>query len=941
MLRTISILVILFLGLPGYSQSVIRGVLRDPQENRFVPNATVQLFQPGDSLPFKSAISRGNGRFQLVEIVPGNYRIRISTVGFESIDSLVDVRDSVLDMQVINLAKSSKVLDEVIFKATAPPVKQKNDTLEYSANSFKVNPDANVEDLVKKMPGITVENGAVKAGGEDVRKVTIDGRDFFGDDATAALRNLPSEVVDKIQVFDRLSDQAQFTGFDDGNSTKAINIVTRANMRNGQFGRLYAGYGTDDRYSAGGNVTFFKGNRRISLVGMSNNINQQNFANEDLLGLTSSSNRGNRGGNQRGGGGGGGRNGGNAGNFLVGQQGGITKTNSFGINFSNLITPKWELTGSYFFNNSENSTNEITDRQLFSTGDSSQYYNEVSKSKTDNSNHRLNLRIEHKIDSFNSITITPSISYQNNGSINSLVGSNSIKKTTVLSQSINRQDRSNEGYNLNLGVLYRHSFLKKGRTISVGFNSGYNNRTADNYLDAITTGQNQNDSLRQFTDQLNHGLQVSANLAYTEPIGKKSQLQFNYNPSISNSLNDQQTFQFNDVDGKYSYRDDSLSTRFHNEYNTQRGGVTYRVGDRDNMFSLGVSYQQSRLQTDYDYPARNNVDRIFNNFLPNLNWSRKLSAASRIRVNYNTNITAPTSNQLQEIINNSNPLFLTTGNASLGQSLTHRVVARYNYTLTAKGLSLFANLFLQKTDDYISNASYIASADSVLSPSVILYEGSQITKPVNMDGYYNARTFITLGIPVKALKSNLNLNTGYSYVRTPGIINSVQNFSRTNNYNLGAVVSSNVSEFVDFTLSYSANFNNVRNTVQPTLNNDYFSQQAGVQFNLLSKTGWFFQNDLNHQSYKGLTDAFNQSFWLWNMGVGKKFLKDKKGELKFSVFDLLEQNRSINRTVTETYLEDVQTQVLQRYFMLTFSYRLRNFGQPAREAGRQERRPAL
>jgi hypothetical protein len=179
MLRTISILAILFLSLAGYSQSVIRGVLRDSQENRFVPNATVQLFQPGDSLPFKSVISRGNGRFQLMDIIPGNYRIRISTVGFESIDSLVDVRDSVLDLRVINLAKSSKVLDEVIFKATAPPVKQKNDTLEYSANSFKVNPDANVEDLVKKMPGITVENGAVKAGGEDVRKVTIDGRDFL------------------------------------------------------------------------------------------------------------------------------------------------------------------------------------------------------------------------------------------------------------------------------------------------------------------------------------------------------------------------------------------------------------------------------------------------------------------------------------------------------------------------------------------------------------------------------------------------------------------------------------------------------------------------------------------------------------------------------------------------------------------------------------------
>ena len=174
MLRTILMFLTLLISGQAYSQSTIRGVLRDPQENRFLSNATVQLFQPGDTLPFKSAISRANGRFQLREITPGNYRIKISTVGFESVDSLVSVQDSVLDMHVISLVKSSKVLDEVIFKATAPPVKQKNDTLEYSANSFKVNPDANVEDLVKKMPGITVENGTVKAGGEDVRKVTID-----------------------------------------------------------------------------------------------------------------------------------------------------------------------------------------------------------------------------------------------------------------------------------------------------------------------------------------------------------------------------------------------------------------------------------------------------------------------------------------------------------------------------------------------------------------------------------------------------------------------------------------------------------------------------------------------------------------------------------------------------------------------------------------------
>src|SRR6476620_5455076 len=267
MWRSIILVFILLASFQGYSQSFIRGRIRDSKENRFLPIASVQLSAATDSLHVFSTVSKAGGRFEIAGIAPGSYRLRITTIGFDLLDSLVVVADS-LDLGVISLSRTARLLDEVIVRATAPPVRQKQDTLEYSANSFKVNPDANVEDLVKKMPGITVENGTVKAAGEDVKKVTIDGRDFFGDDATAALRNLPSEVVDKIQVFDRVSDQAQFTGFDDGNTTKSINIVTRANMRNGQFGRLYAGYGTDDRYSTGGNVTFFKGKRRISLVGM-------------------------------------------------------------------------------------------------------------------------------------------------------------------------------------------------------------------------------------------------------------------------------------------------------------------------------------------------------------------------------------------------------------------------------------------------------------------------------------------------------------------------------------------------------------------------------------------------------------------------------------------------------------------------------------------------
>jgi len=344
------------------------------------------------------------------------------------------------------------------------------------------------------------------------------------------------------------------------------------------------------------------------------------------------------------------------------------------------------------------------------------------------------------------------------------------------------------------------------------------------------------------------------------------------------------------------------------------------------MFSAGLSYQYADLNGDQIFPYTASVNRTFDNLLPNLMLRKKLSPKSSIRIFYRTSTNAPTVNQLQDVINNSNPLFLRTGNPNLDQQYSHLLVSRYTFTNSSKGTSFLGNLFLEKRNDYIGNATFIAASDSVISNSVTLYKGSQLTKPVNFDGYLSIRSFFTFGMPVKPIKSNLNWNAGYTYARTPGMINRVSNISNAQNYNIGATLASNVSEYIDFTLSYTANFNKVTNSLQPSLNNNYFNQVAGIQVNLLTKNGWLFQNDLNNQAYHGLTDGFNQNFWLWNMSFGKKFLKGQKGELKLSVFDLLKQNQSISRTATETYIEDVQTKTLQQYFMLTFSYRLRNFG---------------
>jgi hypothetical protein len=940
---------ILFLCFPFVAaqaqKGVIAGIITSNDGKTPLNGATVRLISKSDSTKRKLTQTDEKGFFSFTALQKGVYNLNVSYIGhINKSVSNISVSDSLVNLGKLGMIKKPKE-EEVVTVVGQPPVTQKGDTVQYNASQFKTNPDATVEDLVKKLPGITIENGVVKAQGEEVRKVTIDGRDFFGDDATAALRNLPAEIVDRIQVFDRLSDQAQFTGFDDGNSQKAINVVTKAGMRNGQYGRVFAGYGTDERYSAGGNMSFFKENRRISLIGQANNINQQNFSAQDILGITGSSGfggGGNRGGGmmmggggrpQGGGGGGfqgGGRGGGGGNNFFVGQQAGINKTNSFGINYSDNWGKKTTVSGSYFFNNTRNTQDQLTNQQIFVGKDSSQYYRENNISGSNNYNHRFNMRFEYKIDSMNSLMITPNISFQDNSSGSDITARTFFNESANLSQSHNSNNRETKGYNISNNLLYRHSFKKRGRTISIGLNTGINNRDGETYLENNNIYTRPSglvrDSLKQFTDLVTKGYNLGLNISYTEPVGKDGQLQISYAPSYNKNESDQEAFRYDYSGDKYSLFDQNLSNKFSNDYRAHNAGVTFRKGNRDKMFSIGMALQQSQLNSEQVYPYAATVSRNFFNLLPEASLNRKISKRSSIRFNYRSSVNAPSVNQLQNVINNNNPLAVSTGNPDLKQQFSQNLNLRYTFTNTGKGQSLFANLFLQQNNNYIGNATFIAARDSVLNSSVTLFRGSQLSKPVNLNGYHSVRSFVTFGQPIKAIKTNMNINAGFSYVNTPGIVNGISNKSKTYTYNTGLVFSSNVSQYIDFTLSYSANFNRVVNSLQPELNNKYFNHISGAQVNLLNKKGWFYQADINNQLYRGLADGFNQDFWLLNMGIGKKFLKDQKGELKLSVFDLLKQNQSITRTATESSILDVQNQVLQQYFMLTFTYKLKNFG---------------
>ncbi|WP_425575759.1 outer membrane beta-barrel protein [Nemorincola caseinilytica] len=709
-----------------------------------------------------------------------------------------------------------------------------------------------------------------------------------------------------------------------------MNIITKRAKSEGYFGKVYAGYGTDERYLAGGNLNIFNGDRRISLLGLTNNINQQNFSSEDILGVSGGSGGG-RGGGGRGGGGRGGNNwgGGQGNNFMVGQQGGIATTNALGINYSDTWGKKIKVTASYFFNNSNVERRDSTARTYFAP----QFYGEDATTRTENMNHRFNMRLEYNIDSSNSITFTPSASLQDNSSVTNVLAGNQMGDV-LQSRSRNSTSADNTGYNTSGNLLYQHKFGKPRRTISLNMNGSLNEKSGDgtNYsLNEYITSTIDSVVRDQRYDLYTHGSTIGGNLTYTEPVGKNGQLQLSYNPSYTENASDKQTRSRDAAGNDLPNIDTTFSSIYNNTYVTQKGGVSYRVGERSSKlhFNAGVNMQQAELNGVQQFPRDITIARTFTNVLPNAMLNYKGGSGSNMRIMYRTATNLPSVSQMQNVIDVSNPLLLRTGNAELVQTYEHTLVMRYGLTDAKTARNLFMNLYLNSTQDYIGTATYIPTRDSlytdpVSNTSILINRGGQLSRPVNLDGYLASRFFITYGVPVKAIKSNLNINAGFNYSRIPGLINDVVNYSGNYIPSAGMVLSSNVSEKLDFTLSYMGNYNIVNNTIQAQNANNFYNHAASFRINWIFANNFVFNTNITNNYYTAFSGSGDQSYFLWNAYVGYKFFK-KALEARVSVYDLLNQNTSITRTVTETYVENVNTQVLRQYFMFQLTYTIRKF----------------
>jgi len=930
-----------------FAQSVfIEGRITTAAGREPIPNVNITIKNQADSTEKRILATDKNGRFTIADLkINRTYQFEAMHIGHRTLKKTIRTDKAYINLGTLVMADTTIPMQEVVIEGRIPAVENKGDTTEYTAQAFKTNPDASAEDLVTKMPGVTVEDGTVKAQGEDVKQVLVDGRQFFGSDPTLALRNLPAEVIEKVQVFDKLSDQAELTGFDDGQSVKTMNIVTRQDRRQGEFGRLNGGYGTDERYLATGNLNIFRAEHRLSLIGLTNNINQQNFSMQDLLGVTGGgdSRRG-RGGMFGGGGRGGGRRddrgmpgggGRSAGNFMVGEQSGISTAHSLGLNYSGNVFQNTEVTGSYFFNLTDNNDPRILERQYVLSEDSSTFYNENSSTEQTNYNHRFNMRIESDLDSSNSIIVTPRLYLQDNKSVSSYDALNTSQAGTLLNQSLNDNQTNTDGYTFQGNMVYRHRFEERGRSASINIGVGNNLKKSDKLKRSFDTFYEDYPVITDTTDQKadirTDNYSFSSDIRYTEPVTSSGLLQIEYEYEYTKNKSNNYTYDYSEILGNYSALNELLSNVYKNEYSTHNAGLGYRIRSEGFNANAEIVYQIADLKGVQSYPTSFTLSRRFYSFLPNARINYEFSRGRNIRLSYRTSTNSPSITQLQSVVDNTNTLLLSTGNPDLKQSYTHSAQARmmFSNTETARSLLLFLNV--SYTKDYIGNMTLIARRDTVVLGNIALNQGTQITYPVNLDVNWSIRTFATYGFPFDLIKSNLNLNMGLSYTKTPGLINRTLNKADVYSLSPGIVIGSNITENLDFTISYTANFNISKNTVQTDLDNHYYNHSAGLRLSWIFWKSMVIRTDMNNRLYNGLGEDLDQNIVNWNFSIGKKLFSNDRGELTLTIFDILNQNKSIVRNVTESYIEDVRSQTLTRFLLLTFSYNLRQFQAPRRE----------
>ena len=898
--------------------------------------------QQGFTSAFKGAVS-------MPSLAYGEYKLSVSFIGYNNLDTTFRVSAPKLNLGVLKL-KPGVQIETVVKEAKALRTSQKGDTVSYNAGAFKVVADADVEGLLKKMPGITVTDGTVEAQGETVKKIFVDGKEFFGEDVTTAIKSLPAEAVDRVEVYNKLSDAAEFSGMDDGEGYKALNIVTRPGMRQGQFGKLYAGFGydadteTEDKfkYIAGGNANVFSGDSRISFIGLFNNVNQQNFSFEDILGVS---------------GGGGGRRGG-MGNYMVRPQSGVASVNAIGVNYSDTWGKRNQVTfqGSYFFNNT-NTENRSTVEKWYEAPMIPDTLSTNGYSDTKGYNHRFNARLEWKISENQNLMIRPRFSYQSNDPWSRTTGwqyGAPADGGSGYSRTDNFSDALRHGYNVGTSAVYRAKLGKNGRTITLDGSFSYSDNTnnSNSWSNILATQPDRPavDPVTGVWDPANYTeLRYLRNLApsssyslrgsftYTEPVAKYAQLSFQYRASYNSQERDKRSFVTDDDTFTGGVLNPLLSNSYESGYLTQSVGPGFRFSKERNTFIANVYYQRSALDGQIVRDDAEKIKHAYNNVTYFMMGQLNINRENSLRLFVSSYTDSPSITDLQSVYDVSDAQNISHGNPNLKPTYSHRVNFHYTNSNVEKGRTFMWMFSMNTTLDY--TAQHLVQRPGDITIDGQAYSPNFYSTTENLDGYWQLRTHLSYGLPIGFLKSNFNVMAGVIYTKTPSMLGGTvdaatgmisggeRNDTKNMGYDFRAVLGSNISENVDFTLSWNGTYNEATNSLNADKSkNRYFNHTAQGNLKVVFPLGFTFTASAAYSQYIGFTNDYSEDYLLCNAWLGKKVFRNKRGEVMIGVNDLLNQNRAFSRTTGSGYTQNSTNSVIGRYYMVQFTYNLRRFG---------------
>ena len=735
----------------------------------------------------------------------------------------------------------------------------------------------------------------------------VDGKEFFGSDPQIATQNLPADAVDKVQVFDKKSDMAEFSGIDDGNEQKTINLSLKEDKKNGYFGNAMGGYGTEDRFEAKANINRFGSKMQISGIGMANNTNQQGFSIEDYIQFM-----GGLGNLMRGGGGRIELSFDDAGGLPLGMnlQNGFVTTLAGGINLNAELGKKTELSSSYFYNYLNNQTERSLERENFL--DSGSFFNtENSKQENRNNNHRLNLNLEHKIDTSMNLLLRGNIGFNDGKS--SSIGINEAMTSEGILENRSETDYLSEamGLNWDANLTYRWRIRKPGRTLVANLSSGMNNIDRQGSIYSLNTFPllAVTDTLDQRQTELNQRVNFGGRVSYTEPIGKGKYLEWNY--SRQNYNNDLQK-DFYDRKGETEIRNTDLSNHFLQDYIYDRTGINFRWNLKKLNLTTGISLQQSQLSGEL-LTQNEEVSTSFRNWLPSLRARYEMAATRSIRFDYTTRVREPSLEQLQPIVDNSDPLNIYIGNPNLRPAYSHSMDLEFMSFSQFSYTSVFAALNATYTRDRIVNAR---SVDELLRQTI---------QPVNVENDYQLGGFLSFGTPIRPIKTRININTDIQYNRGISWINEIENQTETWQNMAELSLENRKKEKLDWMIGGQVIYNTTSYSISAALDQSFLQQKyfADVTWDITEK--WSVSTSLDYQIYSGAAFAENQEVPIWRASVSRYILKDNKGMIRLSAVDLLNRNLGVNRVAELNYVQEETIRSLGRYFMLSFTYSLSGF----------------